>query len=1762
VTAIKAARSADMTDPRRSIGQLADDAPLVLFPVRIETRFADIGTAEAPQHQLWVRIFPDDCSIDTFEATLSDTEVANAKIYWQRMFAAGGVEGDERGAWRALVAAHGSGRAGYIVDTYQPVNVAQAPTKAQATDEILVIATQTALSAAEATAISGYWTAVWIADGNAAQQQAAATALENAVGSARAAALVSDYVPFNLADVATPPATKTTVASSVTFVVLPADPAPKSSSWSQAAQVTDFPERFVVIGYQGGLPVVEAIGAAVASPLYVGPDPSADPADSIHPSGEDLIVPDQLAWLVDFPRAQADGMALAIDLTPEQAHAGFDRLLVIGLKLGTSASDATSALEELLRHHATGRSGLALIAQGTPTHNTTGTGTGYTQVDDPDLSFDTRRDAPLFTPDTDPMAKRDGQWVAEALEIDPGVLTGVPGAGGQDQLQARAMQRALWPATLGYWLDKMLTPLVDDDTVASARWFFSTYVSGRGSVPALRIGRQPYGILPTTAFSRIGWLAPRGDRREVALLGAGAEQRFLAELLKLLREIDGDWTAMSAGAAYVGKSGDAHQMLLDIIGLQPASVDYYWRYSESIAELYNIINLWGLGPQFWQALVALGLHGAAEGLLARLGGGGIQPDILNHAFLTDAGLIGQVVDDRLLSETAPVRPYTGDGRNYIQWLIDAATTSLDAVAAEQGFIDDISPQALLYLFLRHAVMLGYYDSSYELHKSRGILSAVELAEMKPEPAFIHVDPAAPVSESRYAALYKTEARITGSPTQLVSDFITRNLTVPETAGLADQLAALAALASAPTAALERAFAEHIDTCSYRFDAWLLGIVNYQLQQMRARSSGNGGAQAGGSYLGAYAWVENLRPSTARLQAVTVPDDIASSFAGPTPIQHDPSNGGFFHAPSLPHARTAAVLRSGYLANASAENPDTLSVNLSSDRVRAALSVLEGVRNGQSIGALLGYQFERGLHDDHNLAEVDQFIYPLRKAFPLVADSLAATQTAPDVPIEAIEARNVMDGRKLVEKIRSNGATTYPFGVAGLPSATSDEATAINHEANSILDTYDAIADLALAEGVHQAVQGNFERVAATIDAYSNATFPPDPEVAQTPTVGIGLTHRVAIHFESGLPSPTGATPRSIAEPALDAWLESVLPGLDSIGATVVWTDPVSGAVRSHDVRLSDLSVRPRDLIELVKPDDVQAMAELDDRVLRFVLNAATPRADAALQIRYQTAPAGKLSIFEASALIRQLRQLVQRSRPLRATDATLTSQATGAQNTAVFADRSRLADPVTQLGTLRDDLTTFLSSLDPLLADLVTNRAAIIAGIDGFAASAIDLLERAAQFGLPQAGWGFAFERRRSMFADLMTSVQTLVTRWDGRLTDFAIQLTAYDALPAGTSDDARFALLQKAEALVTATIEPMPATPTTLRSDIDAMHTAMVNRRNLLAAIPTTNFVSFASAFAAVQALLPIDVFDAEPWDVNAIGDRAVAFAQDLQSALHGQHRVITDRLARAQAELTAHDAAATAATAVTSLQAGAKAVFGDSFVLIPEFTVQDDLGSQWANSLAAGGALLAHLTGSLGIERPVPEWLAGAARVRPVLRSYELTGVLAEAFGQAAPVLTPAQFPYLVDEPWMAMQFPEASRPDSDRLLYTAHYVTSFDPTARQCGLLLDEWTEVIPATSRETGLTFDFDRPDNEAAQAILIVTPATGDGVWHWDDVTGALNETLDLVKKRALEPVQLDATAYATFLPATIMAVTLHGISITTALASADGVLKEAVINRG
>ncbi|MCB0850652.1 MAG: hypothetical protein KDD63_00295, partial [Bacteroidetes bacterium] len=162
-------------------------------------------------------------------------------------------------------------------------------------------------------------------------------------------------------------------------------------------------------------------------------------------------------------------------------------------------------------------------------------------------------------------------------------------------------------------------------------------------------------------------------------------------------------------------------------------------------------------------------------------------------------------------------------------------------------------------------------------------------------------------------------------------------------------------------------------------------------------------------------------------------------------------------------------------------------------------------------------------------------------------------------------------------------------------------------------------------------------------------------------------------------------------------------------------------------------------------------------------------------------------------------------------------------------------------------------------------------------------------------------------------------------------------------------------------------------------------------------------------------------------------------------------------------------------------------------------------------------------------------------------------EGFQNIDVELIPAQFPYREPYRWFGLEFGDSdpniaealdkvSR-ENDHLLYTSWYHQPFNSTQPQCGLLLDEWTEIVPTEQETSGIAFHYDRPNSEAPQTMLLVTPPQFQQSWQWNDLLDALNETLEEAKLRAVEPAQIDQTGYANFLPATISMVTRHPISM-------------------
>jgi hypothetical protein len=369
-----------------------------------------------------------------------------------------------------------------------------------------------------------------------------------------------------------------------------------------------------------------------------------------------------------------------------------------------------------------------------------------------------------------------------------------------------------------------------------------------------------------------------------------------------------------------------------------------------------------------------------------------------------------------------------------------------------------------------------------------------------------------------------------------------------------------------------------------------------------------------TYVGAYGYVEDLH-------ADTLDDDLPTKRSATGGTESE-----YIHAPSPQHATTAAVLRSGYRNHRDdSGESDTgdiaqlLDIDLSPGRVRAARQVLDGIRQGQMLGDLLGYRFERRLlersrafnesHDEEGRSIVlPAYKFALRRAFPGKEGQLEHGGGEDSATLEAgtaAAASDVLDGYRLFTAWQDRESDDAFFGdiaydgddATDLAAAMSpDERTELVTVVEEIAAIVDAVTDLLVAENVHQLGKGNFERAGAGIDDLVKGRAVADPEVAQTPRTDVGVTHRLGVTFgdpaaatvvpewdpdsgvvdpetlpgtgqPSAIPAPDGSTPPSLqarpdAEPNLNAWLGDLLPAPDRVSCNAALTWEASRAVAS------------------------------------------------------------------------------------------------------------------------------------------------------------------------------------------------------------------------------------------------------------------------------------------------------------------------------------------------------------------------------------------------------------------------------------------------------------------------------------------------------------------------------------------------------------------------------------------------------------------------
>jgi hypothetical protein len=1029
-------------------------------------------------------------------------------------------------------------------------------------DQIAVDSHDPRLTDAEVKAGHRYWRALWhagTADEDAAR--GAWQSLAQRFGATRAAFLAHapTLVPSNLAQrpVAATPAGADPVPPPDFPSLTPDDRRPATPA--RAARALGLPDRWTVTLLRGGSVVHRATSTPIRSELAVGPDPTTPPT----PTPDGLKVDDGVRWMTDFEEALAAGMALRIEITDEDARAGFDRVLVHGL----AASDpggGPAAIRSILDSHRF-TDGFALVPQGAPTNNTTDAAAGYTRADP---GF-----AESFALEVgEPPLPGDGQVLADFLGLPAEATERAAHAEGTDQENARQMTVALWPATLGYFLEQMMPEVVGERGREEARAHVLGFVRGRGAVPAIRIGQTPYGIVTSTS------LAKYAPQRE------GRVPRALADLLRRLWPT---WQESVPDVPHVQRSGDHDAQLVGVLGMDASSRAYRTRHvlgEELLDHTMAWLNVGGVGEDDF-------IEKPGKDALARLGYGAWDPRLIHLALSTvEHPVPFPIVVDGPVSETEGLPPMLlADGTlgNYISWLRYASLEDLrdDAKKFPGG-----PPGALLYQVLRHAVLTEYgrlawvIAIEHELVEPRFAREAelIGFAKDSGKPTVWEVlegpMPGLPVEGP-------------GSKTVAghIADLV--ELRAPACRRLLELSGALDWLAGLPTAELERLFTETIDTCSHRIDPWAASLA---LELDHARQGG----EPREFHLGAYGWMEDLRPSP---QPPRVKGHLAEQvelidalrrerFPHARPPQQArvprEDNAGFIHAPSLQQAQAGAVLRNGYLTHRETTNGELLAVDVSSERTRIALDLLEGIRQGQPLKALLGYRFERAI----NAARLQLLLQSFRDAFPLLANKL----TEPAGPVEAVAAANVVDGVALHAAWKAGTLWPGAFG------ATPTQRTKIDGFLSDLDDVLDALGDLSIGESVFQIMRGNPVKAGGMIDAISRGERPPDPEFVRTPRDGIDLTHRVALLFTPGPGRAAGwpgaGHPRALAEPRLDAWVSTLLPNPAQVRCRVGFARPAAPG-GELSVTLKDLDLGPLDAVALAAVSGDEPASELEQRVL-------------------------------------------------------------------------------------------------------------------------------------------------------------------------------------------------------------------------------------------------------------------------------------------------------------------------------------------------------------------------------------------------------------------------------------------------------------------------------------------------------------------------------------------------------------------------------------
>ncbi len=490
------------------------------------------------------------------------------------------------------------------------------------------------------------------------------------------------------------------------------------------------------------------------------------------------------------------------------------------------------------------------------------------------------------------------------------------------------MNTALWQATWGYFLSQMLgkqaneSPLNEDD-VAWMRRHFIDYVRANGPLPALRIGKQPYGILPVTSLGN--WKPPQGQESQFS------RDVALRDFLLSLRNV---WNRSVQHVPRLGRSDDVDPQsgfdtdLAEVLSMEGVSSSYSLRHFMGRNYLEHLwvflsadffLNVWNQAepepppreepPKFPRLPAGMPREERLEALReqrAELAEFENRQKELQREFQRAVRAQQLALESRQRSQeewwaererlaTAVLRtlgvtwrPRLANGvfaplvtalngplvqadrnstlsPNYIDALLTARDL-IKEVRFRNLSTEQPPPHTLLHLLLRHSMLLEYTIAASRLLVGKKLIEPALLRE----PELVDL-PVGQLLRSIWRQM-AMKINVEGQPEPIeVSKYLLGFLPTgepdtaraPELKQISEFRASLAHLKSLTVSKLETLMGGTLDLSSHRLDAWITSIATKRLAEMRKNDPQ-------GVLFGGYGWVMNLKPAPAQTKMVPPP----------------------------------------------------------------------------------------------------------------------------------------------------------------------------------------------------------------------------------------------------------------------------------------------------------------------------------------------------------------------------------------------------------------------------------------------------------------------------------------------------------------------------------------------------------------------------------------------------------------------------------------------------------------------------------------------------------------------------------------------------------------------------------------------------------------------------------------------------------------------------------------------------------------------------